>query len=75
MNVLEKVLLGLGITFVVFGLTFALSFIVAWPVMLLWNWLCPVLFGLPVIGYWQAWGLNLLCGLLIKSMNIRAKQG
>ncbi|HUP04282.1 MAG TPA: hypothetical protein VMU19_09850 [Bryobacteraceae bacterium] len=33
-------------------------------VMLLWNWLMPALFALPRIGYWQAWGLLLLCKLL-----------
>lgn len=33
-------------------------------VMMLWNWLMPVLFGLPVIGYWQALGLLLLSKIL-----------
>jgi hypothetical protein len=30
----------------------------------LWNWLMPALFGLPVIGFWQAVGLMALCWLL-----------
>jgi hypothetical protein len=30
----------------------------------LWNWLMPGLFGLPVIGFWQAVGLMALCWLL-----------
>jgi hypothetical protein len=33
-------------------------------VMSLWNWLLPTLFGLPVIGFWQALGLFLLSKLL-----------
>ena len=33
-------------------------------VMLLWNWLMPTLFGLPQIGFWQAWGLFLLSKIL-----------
>jgi len=37
------------------------------PVMILWNLLMPDLFGLPVIGFWQAFGLNLLASLLFKS--------
>ena len=35
--------------------------------MLLWNWLMPVIFGLPIITYWQAWGLVLLAHILFKS--------
>ena len=26
-------------------------------VMLLWNWLMPIVFGLPTITFWQAYGL------------------
>lgn len=34
------------------------------PVMLLWNWLVPTIFGLTSITLAQAWGISLLCGLL-----------
>jgi hypothetical protein len=37
------------------------------PVMLLWDWLMPVIFGLPTITWFQAWGLLFLCGLLFKN--------
>jgi|SRR5580704_3950997 hypothetical protein len=33
-------------------------------VMSLWNWLMPGLFGLKLIGYWQAMGLIVLSKLL-----------
>src|SRR5580704_17419236 len=33
-------------------------------VMGLWNWLMPALFGLKVIGYWQAVGLIILSTIL-----------
>ena len=33
-------------------------------VMLLWNWLIPVIFGLPAICFWQAVGLLVLCRIL-----------
>ena len=34
-------------------------------VMLLWNWLIPVLFvGVPQVGFWQALGILALCKLL-----------
>jgi hypothetical protein len=37
------------------------------PVMVLWNLLMPDIFGLPVIGFWQAFGLNLLFSILFKA--------
>lgn len=43
------------------------------PLMLLWNWLMPTLFGLPIITFWQAVGLNFLSTILFKSYNIKSK--
>jgi hypothetical protein len=43
----------------------ALSLLFAWPVQLLWNWLLPELFNLPEITFLQAWGLELLCRMLL----------
>jgi len=34
------------------------------PLMLLWNWLMPVIFDLSEISFWQAVGLNLLASIL-----------
>lgn len=34
------------------------------PLMILWNWLMPMLFGLTKITFWQAIGLNILAGIL-----------
>ncbi len=44
----------------------ALALFFGWIVLLLWNWLMPEIFGLPRIGYWQAWGLVLLSHILVK---------
>lgn len=44
-----------------------MALIFSFPIMWLWNWLMPVIFGLPVINIWQALGLYILSGLLIKS--------
>lgn len=41
---------------------FALVFAIL--VKVLWNWLMPGLFGLPVIGFWQAFGVLLLAKIL-----------
>lgn len=40
----------------------------SFPVWLLWNWLMPQLFSLPVINWLQAWGLMTLSGFLFKSL-------
>lgn len=42
------------------------SLLLAWPVKLLWNWLMPVIFGLPLISFWQAAGLMLLISILFR---------
>jgi hypothetical protein len=41
--------------------------LLGYPVMLLWNWLIPEIFGLPIINFWQAIGLNLLSTILFRS--------
>jgi hypothetical protein len=33
-------------------------------VKLLWNWVAPPLFGLPLLGFWQALALLALCRIL-----------
>lgn len=40
------------------------AFALAAVIMLLWNWLMPVLFNLPVISIWQAAGLFILSKVL-----------
>jgi hypothetical protein len=40
-------------------------------VMWLWNWLMPALFGLHVIGYWQALGLLVLSKILFSGFRGR----
>lgn len=44
------------------------------PVFLLWNWLMPTLFGLPIITFWQALGLSLLSGFLFKNSTVTNKK-
>ena len=45
---------------------FSLAF--GWLLKVLWNWLLPSLFGLPLITYWQAFGLLVLSKLLFSGM-------
>ena len=67
---LKSQLNNLGcIVAVVFILCFAL--IIGFPIMWLWNWLMPDIFNLPTIGFWQAVGLSVLSGFLIKPINTK----
>ena len=47
--------------------------ILGFPLMLLWNWLIPTIFGLPYITFWQALGLNILSTILFKSTSTSKK--
>jgi hypothetical protein len=58
---MEKILTGF---IVVIGILLSMSLLLGLPLMILWNWLMPTLFNLPVIGFWQAVGLNLISGIL-----------
>lgn len=55
------------------GLCFVLSLVLAIPVWLLWNWLCPTIWGWTELTLMQAWGLTLLCGFLFKSSSSSSK--
>jgi len=48
------------------GLIFIIAAIAAFAAvtMLLWNWLMPAIFGLPLLTYWQAAGILVLARLL-----------
>jgi len=56
----KMVVMGIGGFFLFVFLAFILGFFI----MILWNWLMPIIFGLPEITYWQAWGLFLFTKLL-----------
>lgn len=46
-------------------LTFAVATLSSGLVVLcLWNWIVPDVFGLPHLTFWQAVGMNVLCGML-----------
>lgn len=63
-KVLALVIVGVGVALL--G-ALLLAIFGAIPLWLLWNWLCPELFGLPCINLWQSFGLLILFGLLFKS--------
>lgn len=59
--------------FLVIGLVCVVSFLMSWPVMVLWNeCLVGAVTGINQIGWLQAWGISLLCGFLFKT-NVNTK--
>ena len=54
-----------GLFFVVLGILI-ISVILGLPLMLLWNWTIPSLFGLSTISFWQAVSLNIISGILFR---------
>jgi hypothetical protein len=45
-----------------------ISFVLSWPVMMLWNGcLVGAVDGVKEVTWLQAWGLQFLCGILFKS--------
>ena len=62
-NKIIEIIIAFLITISIFAIVlFGLGFIV----MLLWNWLMPVIFGLTTITIWQSFGLILLSSFLLR---------
>ena len=51
--------------FAILAMVALCALVLGYGTMLLWNWLIPELFAGPVITFWQALGLLLLCKLLL----------
>ena len=56
--------IGCGMIILIIIGFIALCFLGPAITMWLWNWIVVDLFGLPVIGYWTAFGLHWLCHIL-----------
>jgi hypothetical protein len=57
---------AIALIFIGVGMLIVIAAIMSLPVMLLWDWLMPQIFGLPEITWFQAWGILVLCSLLFK---------
>ena len=58
----------------VFIIVLVSNLLYAIPLMLLWNWLMPEIFGLIKINLWQAFGLLLLMWFLFETEKIKIKR-
>ena len=54
-----------------FALWLVVGLLTAAPLMWLWNWLIPKLFGLPTVGFFEAFGLLFLTKLLLQKTEVR----
>ena len=68
MTIAEKI----GWVFIGAGIVVLIALLFMIPTWLLWNWLCPELFGLPEISLLQSLGLLLLTGLLFRSSSSKS---
>ena len=70
----EKDNIGCGMIILIIIGVIALLFLGPAITMWLWNWIAVDLFGLPVIGYWTAFGLQWLCHILFgHTVTVRSK--
>jgi hypothetical protein len=62
---MEKLILIMGAILASFGGILLLSFILSWPVMMLWNGcLVDAITGVKDITWLQGWGISVLSGIL-----------
>ena len=67
MNVLLTVIGGILLIVLI-------SFLLSWPVFMLWNGcLVGAVAGVAEITWLQAWGISILCGFLFKSTSSSSK--
>ena len=60
---MEKFLAFVGLL----GIIFLVSFLLSWPIMILWNsCLVGAINGVNQIEWMQAWGINLLSGFMFR---------
>jgi hypothetical protein len=65
---MEKVLIAVGTIVIGIAGLLLLSFLLSWPVYMLWNGcLVGAVAGVSEVTWLQAWGLTILCGFLFKT--------
>ena len=64
---MEKILSAVGVVVLGIAGLLLLSFLLSWPVYMLWNGcLVDAVTGINQVTWLQAWGLTVLCGFLFK---------
>jgi hypothetical protein len=65
---MEKVSVMVGTIVIAIAGLLLLSFLLSWPVYMLWNGcLVGAIVGVNEVTWLQAWGITILCGFLFKT--------
>jgi hypothetical protein len=72
---MKEVIIALGAILAGIATLVFLSFLMSWPVYILWNGcLVGAIDGVREVTWLQAWGISLLCGFLFKT-TVTTKKG
>ena len=65
---MEKIVAIVGAVMIAIAGLLLLSFLLSWPVYMLWNGgLVSAVAGVSEVSWLQAWGITILCGFLFKT--------
>jgi hypothetical protein len=65
---MEKIVMSIGAGVIGLATILLISFLLSWPVYMLWNGcLVDAVTGVKEVSWLQAWGLNLLAGIMFKT--------
>lgn len=65
---MEKIVAIVGAVMIAIAGLLLLSFLLSWPVYMLWNGcLVSAVAGVSEVTWLQAWGITILCGFLFKT--------
>lgn len=70
---LEKIGQFIGVFIGLFFVWALFSLLTAWLAMICWNFVMPVIFGLPEIGYWTMYVFMILVRLIIPTSTNSSK--
>ena len=57
----------------ILAMSIGFSILLTYPVMWLWNWLMPTIFGLTTLTFWQTFGLTMLANMIFGKVNLNTK--
>jgi hypothetical protein len=70
---MEKVFVIVGAVIVGLAGLLLFSFLLSWPVYMLWNGCLVDATGVKEVTWLQAWGLNILFGIMFKPSSVTSK--
>ena len=70
----EAILMSIFVVLFAFIKAFAITFVVALPVWLIWNWLMPTIFGLAALTYIQTVGILIMLCLVYDLLTYSTKK-